>query len=149
MFEFTKFKVSKLYQNQGDKLPREIYAIDALKSYGDLSKVKFVHKFEPEKSNTTELLPAVNLNALNTKFLAFDVQFLHSQGLRSELVEISACDIHNLSQNFHISCYAFDEPTLKSSNPEFQSIGESYDSFFRKRALMKYQSQSQVIKVML
>ena len=29
------------------------------------------------------------------------------------------------------------------------SIGESYESFVRKRALVKYQSQSEVIKVML
>ena len=32
---------------------------------------------------------------------------------------------------------------------DFTAMGKSYESFVRKRALVKYQSQSEVIKVML
>ena len=38
---------------------------------------------------------------------------------------------------------------LKENDKRNKLIGESYESFVRKRALVKYQSQSEVIKVML
>ena len=116
---------SRMYQNQGDKLPKDIHPIDALKSYGDLNQIKFVQKHEPEKPNNKTNLVQIDSS---TKFLAFDVQFLHSQGLRSELVEISACDVQNPDLKFHVSCYAFDEPALKV-DPEFQSIQDGLKSF--------------------
>ena len=40
-------------------------------------------------------------------------------------------------------------PNLNKKNESSSSVGELYERFVRKRALVKYQSQSEVIKAML
>ena len=133
MLELSKFKVSSNYQKNLNQVPKGIYIIDALKSFGNLNQVKFTHKFEPA-SPTIKL---VNLkeeedeksSVKKITYLAFDVQFLNSQGLRSEIVEISARDIENDTIEFHVSCYAHDEAVSMKSSPGFSSIQEGIFSF--------------------
>ena len=126
--ELSKFRVSKLFQNQ-NTFPKDIFPIDGLKSYGDLNLIKFMHKEDPEKKSNEaekETTDALNLDA-NARFLAFDVQFLHSQSMHSEIVQISACDVNDCDQNFSVSCYAFDEADLKL--PGFKSIEDGFKFF--------------------
>lgn len=132
MLELSKFKVSSNYQKNQNQVPKGIHIIDALKSFGNLNQVKFTHKSEP----TSPTIKLVNLDeeGLENKemiYLAFDVQFLNSQGLRSEIVEISARDIENETVEFHVSCYAHDEAKSMKNSPGFSSVQDGIHSFLQ------------------
>lgn len=119
---YAQFRVSKLAQNLSP-VPGVVLH-KSLVNVNDLSNVIFKNSFEPIKD---DIKPANDVDISSTDFVALDVQFMHSQGLRSEIVEISAKILGNCDA-FHVICYGQDEQHL-SGDKQFKSVNDGLIAF--------------------
>ena len=140
VLETTKIKVSKAYVSQKstfvEKRNQQFHFIFALNAYGEIPNVKFDKDPNPdlETKKENEFKDVMDTNGI--KYLAIDVQlseeFSISENdarkpkLRSEIIEISACEIQNAENRFHISCRAYNEPGL-----ELPSVEEGLVKFIK------------------
>ena len=138
MIEMTKIKVSKAYISQKntlvEKRAQQFHFIFALNAYGNIPNVRFDKDPNPDLDANKENEFKDVSNIYDVKYLAIDVQlseeFSISEDdsrkpkLRSEIIEISACDIRNPDRSFHISCRAYNEPGL-----ELPSVEEGFVKF--------------------
>ena len=138
VLEMTKIKVSKAYVSQKstfvEKRNQQFHFIFALNAYGEIPNVKFDKDPNPdlETKKENEFKDVMDTNGI--KYLAIDVQlseeFSISENdarkpkLRSEIIEISACEIQHAENRFHISCRAYNEPGL-----ELPSVEEGFVKF--------------------
>jgi hypothetical protein len=102
---FAEYRVCKLVQKM-DNVPGNVKLIKTLVNIKDLSKVKFINSLKPEDDT---------LRLESAQFVVLDVQFLQSQGLRSEMVQLSACLLKDPEMTkFEVSCYAHGEEHLEA-----------------------------------
>ena len=74
-------------------------------------------------------------------------QFQNGQLITGQLCQLIGAKCEN---KFYMPVFTKPEGKIyEFEAPNKKSIGESYDSFVRKRALVKYQSQSEVIILIL
>ena len=102
------------------KPPGGIYFIKSLATIPNWEKVLF--KNQPLEERDDQFHPDETTN-----FVACDIQMMHSQGVRSEIVEISAIHVQDRSKVFHTSCYGHHEDFLNL--PHFKPVNESLKEF--------------------
>ena len=103
------------------KPPGGIYFIKALAT-GNLDKIVFKNQpseDQDEKFHADE----------TTDFVACDIQLMQSQGMRSEIVEISAQHIRDREKSFWSKCYGHHEEDFLDL-PNFTSIDKCLKQFF-------------------
>ena len=103
------------------KPPGGIYFIKALAT-GNLDKIVFKNQpseDQDEKFHADE----------TTDFVAYDIQLMQSQGMRSEIVEISAQHIRDREKSFWSKCYGHHEEDFLDL-PNFTSIDNCLKQFF-------------------
>ncbi len=104
--ELAEFKVSKMVQALTKPEPGIHYIKDLSQKF-DLPKVEFINKKAKAKK---ELL---QISLPNATLIGLDVQFIESQGIRSEIVEMSAQVLFQEDlkggNEFHVQCYSFYE----------------------------------------
>ena len=104
---FSQFRVSKLAQNMTP--PNGVYQIKSLVNV-NLSKVVFKNQTKPQSNNDVKTL---NLNdKSNLAIIIIDVQLMHSQGERSEIVQITAKSLQDESIQFEVNCRGVQEDFL-------------------------------------
>ena len=104
---FSQFRVSKLAQNMTP--PNGVYQIKSLVNV-NLSKVAFKNQTKPQSNNDVKTL---NLNdKSNLAIIIIDVQLMHSQGERSEIVQITAKSFQDESIQFEVNCRGVQEDFL-------------------------------------
>ena len=132
VLEMTKIKVSKAYVSQKstivEKRNKQFHFIFALNAYGEIPNVRFDKGQNPDLEHKKEFDFKDVSNVDGIKYLALDVQLsevfcisendIRKPNLRSEIIEISACDIQDSENSFHISCRAYNEPGLELPSVE-------------------------------
>ena len=104
---FSQFRVSKLAQNMTP--PNGVYQIKSLVNV-NLSKVAFKNQTKPQSNNDVK---TVTLNdKSNLAIIIIDVQLMHSQGERSEIVQITAKSLQDESIQFEVNCRGVQEDFL-------------------------------------
>ena len=104
---FSQFRVSKLAQNMTP--PNGVYQIKSLVNV-NLSKVAFQDEGKPQSNNDVK---TVTLNdKSNLVIIIIDVQLMHSQGERSEIVQIAAKSLTDESIQFEANCRGVQEDFL-------------------------------------
>ena len=112
--------MSKSVQTLG-KPPGGICFIKSLAT-GNLDKIVF--KNQPSEDQDEKFHPDET-----TDFIACDIQLMQSQGIRSEIVEISAQHIRDREKSFWSKCYGDNEEEFLDL-PNFTSIEECLKQFF-------------------
>ena len=122
--EVASFKLTKLLQNMpkpsdGVFIVRSLVMAGKLENYIFKNAVKKDDENEESKNDLHE----------NATYIVIDVQFIHSQGLRSEIAEISAQDLNATKEKFFVRMHGHDESYLKSSG--FKSGKEGLEEFMQ------------------
>ncbi len=125
--ENAKFRVSKLMPNSFNGVPKNVHLIRSLKL--DLKKGPGKYRFNNSapRQPMKEVKLTGDLSA--TAVVIFDVQFLHSQGLRSEMVDLSA-RVFDSTRSFQAKCATGDELHLQAEDKScFRPIKEALLDF--------------------
>ena len=120
---FSQFRVSKLAQNMTP--PNGVYQIKSLVNV-NLSKVAFKNQTKPQSNNDVK---TVTLNdKSNLAIIIIDVQLMHSQGERSEIVQIAAKSLTDESIQFEANCRGVQEDFL-ANDVRYIPVSEGLANF--------------------
>ena len=120
---FSQFRVSKLAQNMTP--PNGVYQIKSLVNV-NLSKVVFKNQTKPQSNNDVKTL---NLNdKSDLAIIIIDVQLMHSQGERSEIVQITAKSLQDESIQFEVNCRGVQEDFL-ANDVRYIPVSEGLANF--------------------
>ena len=129
--EIATFRASRSVQTSG-KPPGGIYFIKSLATIPNLDKVVFKNQpFEDAIENFVA--------DETTNFVACDIQLMHSQGIRSEIVEIYAQHVEDGSKTFWSKCYGHKEENFLNL-PDFKSVNECLKQFFEVNTIYSVKS---------
>ena len=123
---FSQFRVSKLAQSMTP--PNGVYQIKSLVNF-NLSKVTFKNQTKQLLQSDVQLVPLTEIQ-LDLTVILIDIQLMHSQGERSEIVQIAAQSLQKDHLKFEANCHGFNEDFL-ANDVRYLPVSEALKNFVK------------------